>query len=91
MEFARCLDIAIKSTSEVDYQLRLARDLGVLAHDICQPLAREVVERRSCCPGYAVPFSLPRRSSGMLAPRNRRTSDSIPMTRTAPLTHVEAA
>jgi len=28
LEFARYLDISIKSTSEVDYQLEFARDLG---------------------------------------------------------------
>ena len=51
MEFARFLDIATKSTSEVDYQLQLARDLGVLAHDIWEPLAREVVEIRRMLSG----------------------------------------
>jgi four helix bundle protein len=46
LEFARYLDISIKSTSEVDYQLELARDLGVMSHDVWKPLAREVVEIR---------------------------------------------
>jgi four helix bundle protein len=45
-EFARFLDISIKSTSEVDYQLQLARDLGVLRHAQWKPLAQEVVELR---------------------------------------------
>ena len=45
-EFARFLDISIKSTSEVDYQLQLARDLGVLRHARWKPLAQEVVELR---------------------------------------------
>ena len=46
LEFARYLDISIKSTSEVDYQLELARDLGVISHDVWKPLAREVIEMR---------------------------------------------
>lgn len=50
-EFARFLDIAIKSASEVDYQLQLARDLGVMAHDRWEPLAREIVEVRKMLSG----------------------------------------
>ena len=46
LEFARYLDISIKSTSEVDYQLELARDLGVISHDVWKPLATEVIEIR---------------------------------------------
>ena len=46
IEFARYLDISIKSTSEVDYQLELARDLGVMSHDVWKPLAKEVIELR---------------------------------------------
>ena len=45
-EFARYLDISIKSSSEADYQLQLARDLGVMRYDTWKPLAREVVELR---------------------------------------------
>ena len=45
-EFARYLDISIKSASEVDYRLQLAHDLGVLRRDVWKPLAREVVEIR---------------------------------------------
>lgn len=51
LEFARFLDIAIKSASEVDYQLQLARDLGVLTHDVWEPLAREAVELRKMLSG----------------------------------------
>jgi four helix bundle protein len=50
-DFARYLDISIKSASEVDYQLQLARDLGVLGHDAWKPLAREVVELRKMLSG----------------------------------------
>jgi len=46
LEFTRYMDISIKSTSEVDYQLELARDLGVMSHDVWKPLAREVIEIR---------------------------------------------
>ena len=45
-EFARYVDISIKSTSEVDYQLELARDLGVMSQDVWKPLAKEVIEIR---------------------------------------------
>jgi len=45
-EFARYLDISIKSASEVDYQLQLARDLGAISYAVWEPLAREVVELR---------------------------------------------
>jgi four helix bundle protein len=45
-EFARYLGIAIKSTSEVDYQLQLAHDLGAMSRATWRPLAREVVELR---------------------------------------------
>ena len=45
-ELARFLDISIKSTSEVDYQLEFARDLGVIPDDVWKPLAGEVIELR---------------------------------------------
>jgi len=49
-EFARFLDIAIKSTSEVEYHLILAKDYGVLGPDLADSLSREVVEiRRMLC------------------------------------------
>ena len=46
-EFARYLDISIKSTSEIDYQLEFARDLGVVPDDVWNPLASEVIEIRT--------------------------------------------
>ena len=45
-EFARYLDISVKSASEIDYQLQLARDLGILQYRTWKPLAREIVEIR---------------------------------------------
>jgi four helix bundle protein len=50
-DFARYLDISIKSACEVDYQLELARDVGVLPHTLWKPLAREVVEIRKMLSG----------------------------------------
>lgn len=49
-EFARYLDISIKSTAEVEYRLQLATDNGVLAPRTWRSLTAEVVEiRRMLC------------------------------------------
>ena len=49
-EFARFLDISIKSSSELEYQLLLARDNGVLHARQWRELTRETVEiRRMLC------------------------------------------
>ena len=49
-EFARFLDIAIKSASELEAQLELARDYGVLAEHGWKSMSMEVVEiRRMLC------------------------------------------
>ena len=49
-EFARFLDISIKSTSELEYQLQLAADCGLLPRRVWSPLAAETVEiRRMLC------------------------------------------
>lgn len=45
-EFARFIDISIKSSSEVEYRLLLARDNGVLSPLRCQKLTAEVIEIR---------------------------------------------
>lgn len=45
-EFARYLDISIKSASELEYHLLLARDNGVLSPDHWQPLASDTVQIR---------------------------------------------
>ena len=45
-EFARYLDISIKSAAEVDYRLELARDDGSMSYDAWQPLSDAVVEVR---------------------------------------------
>ena len=49
-EFARFLDISIKSTCELEYQLQLATDCGLLSSRVGPPLASETVEiRRMLC------------------------------------------
>jgi four helix bundle protein len=49
-EFARFLDISIKSTSELECELELARDYGVLEHREWQTLTAKTVEvRRMLC------------------------------------------
>jgi four helix bundle protein len=49
-DFARFLDISIKSTSELECQLELAKDYGVLNLDHWQRLTKEAVDvRRMLC------------------------------------------
>lgn len=49
-EFARFLDISIKSTCELEYQLQLATDCGLLSSRVGPPLSSETVEiRRMLC------------------------------------------
>jgi four helix bundle protein len=45
-EFARYLDISIKSSNETEYQLNLAYDYGVLSSDDWEPLANKTVQIR---------------------------------------------
>ena len=45
-EFARFLEIAIKSAIELEYQLRLARDYGVLRHRGWEELTEETIDVR---------------------------------------------
>ena len=45
-EFARFLDMSIKSTTELEAELELARDYGVLAHSNWQLLSDEAVALR---------------------------------------------
>ena len=45
-EFARFLEVAIKSAGEVEYQLQLAYDCGILRHGNWQSLTADVVEVR---------------------------------------------
>jgi four helix bundle protein len=49
-EFARFLEISIKSTTELEYQLQLATDYGVLPQHIWRSLTIETIEiRRMLC------------------------------------------
>jgi four helix bundle protein len=49
-EFARFLDISIKSTCELEYQLQLATDSGLLSRRVWIALSAETVEiRRMLC------------------------------------------
>lgn len=45
-EFARFLDISIKSTGELEYQLQLARDYGLLTESKWESLANDAIEVR---------------------------------------------
>jgi len=45
-EFARYLDIGIKSASEVDYRLQLLRDEGNLRYEVWQPVSERVIRVR---------------------------------------------
>src|SRR5687767_1857538 len=49
-EFARFLDVSIKSTGEPEYQLELATDADLLSAASCRPLGAEAIEiRRMLC------------------------------------------
>ena len=49
-EFARFLDISIKSTSELEAQLELASDYGILSHRRSAALTTDTIEvRRMLC------------------------------------------
>ena len=49
-DFARFLEISIKSASELEYQLQLAADCGLLQHRVSGLLSAETVEiRRMLC------------------------------------------
>ena len=86
-EFARYLDISIKSASEFDYQLQLAHDRGLISHERWEPLAREVVELRKmlwalrrtvlASPDSRKPrMSPPARNSPARPKRDRRDPDA---------------
>jgi len=44
LEFARFLQMAMRSASELDYQLILARDLGFITYEAHKPLENELGE-----------------------------------------------
>jgi four helix bundle protein len=51
-EFARYLDIAIKSLNETEYHLLAARDRGLLPPEPWQELTAETIEIRKMLFGY---------------------------------------
>jgi four helix bundle protein len=51
-EFARFLDISIKSTNETEHHLLSARDLNLLSPDAWQKLTAETIEIRKMTYGY---------------------------------------
>jgi len=54
-EFARYLDISIKSTFEVEYQLQLAKDYSILLPNRWESLSSEVVQIRRMLYGLRKP------------------------------------
>ncbi len=59
-EFARYLDISIKSANEAEYHLLKARDHGLLAHDEWHRLSAETIEIRKMIDGYRKKLLEPR-------------------------------
>jgi four helix bundle protein len=45
-EFGRFLDIALKSTSELEYHLIIARDVGAIKLNDCESLSAQTIEVR---------------------------------------------
>jgi four helix bundle protein len=69
-EFARFLDISIKSTCELEYQLQLATDSDLLPRHVWSPLSAETIEiRRMLC-------GLRRKVLNPITPRKRPPTDN---------------
>jgi four helix bundle protein len=51
-EFARFLQIALKSASELEYHILLSRDLGYLAPELHELLSVQVVETKKMLTGF---------------------------------------
>jgi four helix bundle protein len=72
-DFARFLDISIKSTSELECQLELAKDYGVLKPYLWQRLTREAVDvRRMLCGFRAKVLQPDPNPSGSKRPNGQR-------------------
>ena len=63
-DFARFLDHSIKSSSELESQLELARDYGILPNRQYQELAAETVEIRRMICGYRSKLLITAKSDG---------------------------
>ena len=72
LEFARFLDISIKSSSEVDYRLELAKEYGLISESEWRTLTAEVVERAGFFAGEA--FAAAGRKKAVLVVRDTRAS-----------------
>jgi four helix bundle protein len=79
-EFARFLDISIKSSGELEYQLLLARDYGVLADELWESLTEAAIDtRRMLCGLYSkVVESDSQRSQGRRRASEKRDSHTSP-------------
>jgi four helix bundle protein len=75
-EFARYLDISIKSASEVDYRLQLARDDRCLTSQAWRPLSDQVVElRKMVCALRRTVLAADRNEERRRVVRKRLTDD----------------
>jgi four helix bundle protein len=52
LDFARFLDVSIKSAGEVEYRLQVARDLNLIEPNTCVRLSNEIVEIRKMTYAY---------------------------------------
>lgn len=51
-DFARFLQIALGSASELEYELLLSRDLGYVVPEVYQQLSEEVIETKKMLTGF---------------------------------------
>ena len=72
-EFARYLDISIKSTSEVEYQLQLARENGLMANHLWTARSTEGVEIRKMLYGLRRAVLAADRASRAKRPKRRKS------------------
>jgi four helix bundle protein len=59
-EFARFMDITIKSTNEAQYQLELARDYGILDPELWEKMTSQIIEIRKMAHGFRKKLREPR-------------------------------
>ena len=71
-EFARFVDISIKSTAEVQYRLELARDHAILVAELWERLTAEVIEIRKMLHGFRKKLLAPRTSPRRRHPNAER-------------------
>ena len=77
-DFARFLEISIKSCSELEYQLRLAHDYGILSLNNWLALTTEVIDvRRMLCGLRAKVLAPEQTDSGNAATEKRSTLNAL--------------